>query len=172
MFIKLLYTLLYLTLVSCNVPSSQADINVRTRGIDTLTEKQKLTDRAKSLYDSEKYSQAKLCYDTLILLDSTEGEYYFRRGYCKSISDIDILGAIKDYSKSIEHNYNKKQKAYLNIGVLHRSNAVFRSSTNSARIVEYNKALHFFNECLRIEPENEKALREKKEVEEILRDVR
>ena len=123
-----------------------------------------LEERTNDLYQKEQYGKAKLCYDTLIRIDSTKGTYYFRRAYCKSRLSSDDQSVIADYLKSIGHNYEKKQSAYLNIGIEHRFRAVFRCFTVEAKKAEYDTALYFYNECLKIEPNNVKARQEKQEI--------
>jgi uncharacterized protein YktA (UPF0223 family) len=79
------------------------------------------------------------------------------------ISDSKI-DAILDFFKAINHNYSEKQKAYLNIGTIHRFNAVFRCKTDHDRIAEYDTALYFYNESLKVEHNYAKVLKEKEEV--------
>ena len=128
-----------------------------------------LEERANDFYHKDQYDKAKLCYDSLIALDTSKGTYYFKRAYCKSRLSSDDPSIIPDYLKAIQHNYERKQAAYLNIGVEHRFRAVFRCFTNQTKKAEYDTALYFYNECLRIDPDYNEALQEKQEVIEELR---
>lgn len=138
-------------IIICALIFSCKDNGVKSsssKNIDTVD----LLKRANYFYAQEEYLQAKQCYDTLISKDSSQGEYFFKRGYSKSMLLYDVYGAIADYQKAIEVNYNKKQKAYLNIGVLLRSQG------------KYDSAIIFINQCLKLDPNNPKALREKEEI--------
>ena len=127
-----------------------------------------LAERANEFYENGKYSEAMLLYDSLLSIDSTKGGYYFKRGYCRSmLSDND--NAIADYLKAIKYNYSQKGAAYLNIGVLHRSRGLFNCSTNDCRTKEYDSALYYYNECLKIDPTDAEAIQEKKAVIEELK---
>jgi tetratricopeptide (TPR) repeat protein len=143
-------------MISCSSPTKQTGNN-------------SLEEKANKLYESESYAEAKSLYDTLIAADRANGEYYFKRAYCKSMLSSDDPSVIADYLQAIKHNYSKKQSAYLNIGAEHRFRAVFRSTTNQARKAEYDTALYFYNESLKVDPNNAKALREKQEVLENLK---
>lgn len=116
---------------------------------NTKVDRKGLAKKANLLYEQNNWQKAIIDYDTLILLDSTKGGYYFKRGFCKSML-LDITGAISDYKLAIARNYSEKASAYLNIGVL------FRVS-----LIKPDSAIIYYNECLKIEPRNEKATREK-----------
>lgn len=108
--------------------------------------------KAKNYIQNEDYLKAKLIYDTLITIDSTKGEYYFKRGYTKSLLINNDNEAILDYHKAISKGYRNKHSAYLSIGMLYKWNKKFDSS------------LHYFDECLKLDPENSNAKKEKAEV--------
>ena len=110
-----------------------------------------LAKRANSFYEQEDFQKAVISYDSLILVDSTKAGYFFKRGYCKSML-LDKAAAIPDYKKSIELNYSGKQTAYQNIGELYQ--LVLR---------KYDSAIYYYNECLKIEPHNETAIKGKEE---------
>ena len=50
------------------------------------------------------------------------------------------------------------------MGVIHRGHAMFNSVTDNDRMAEYDSALYFYNESLKIDPNYTKALNERKEV--------
>jgi tetratricopeptide (TPR) repeat protein len=116
--------------------------------------------KSDELYQQKLYSDAKDCYDKLITIDSTKGEYYFKRGYCKSMISSDDPTIISDYLQAIKHNYKDKKSAYLNIAAEHYFRVLFRCSTDKEQKTECDSALHFYSECLRVDPGNAKALQD------------
>lgn len=139
---------------------------------NTSTPTKIFAEKANNFYMNEDYQKAVLAYDTLILIDSTKGGYYFKRAYSKDMLNPDDPSVITDYFKAIKHNYSEKQSAYLNIGVVHRFKAIFRCTTDSCRIAEYDSALYFYEESLKINPSFSEAIREKLEVNENLRELK
>ncbi|CAN5520169.1 hypothetical protein BH11BAC3_BH11BAC3_13610 [soil metagenome] len=119
---------------------------------------------ANEFYENKNYALAIVYYDSLILMNSIKGGYYFKRAYCKTMLSSDDPTAVADYLKSIEVNYSKKQSAYLNIGVAYQFKALFRSSTDQDKIIQLDSALYFYNQCLKIDPSNNKALQLKEEI--------
>jgi tetratricopeptide (TPR) repeat protein len=122
-----------------------------------------LLQSANTFYEKGEYASAIPYYDSLIKMDSTKPGYYFKRAYCKAM-ESDQTGAIADYLKSIELNYSKKQIAYLNIGNEHRFNAIFRCTTDIQKVAEYDTALYYYNEALKIVPADSLVLKERDEV--------
>jgi tetratricopeptide (TPR) repeat protein len=120
---------------SCNNP-----VHEKT----ALSYKDKLAIKANEFYQQDKFKEAILGYDTLISMDSSKGGYYFKRAYSKSML-LNTNGAIDDYLKSIDRNYSEKEKSLFNLGVLYSLNKKFDS------------ALHCYDECLKLNPENAKA---------------
>lgn len=131
------YNIVYciLLIVSCN------NINHKTES-DNISYRT-LFDRANYYYDNHNFIKAVGSLDSLIALDSLNGELFFKRAYSKSMLP-DIISAQQDYKKAIRFNYRKKS-AYLNMGVLFAS------------IGQCDSAIAYLNECLKIEPENSKA---------------
>lgn len=140
--------------------------NIKKNKTDSLVE------RANNFYVNENYQKAILAYDTLISIDSTKGGYYMKRGYSKTMVNTDDSSAITDYFTAIKRNYSKKETAYLNIGTAHRFNAIFRCAKDSCRIAEYEIAIKFYNESLKINPNFADALKEKAEATENLRQLK
>jgi tetratricopeptide (TPR) repeat protein len=106
---------------------------------------QTMVERANQFYANNNYANAILSFDSLISNDTANGEYYFKKGYCESMQS-DELNAIADYKKAIKYNYDKKEKAYLNVGVIYEG-----------IINNYDSATYYLNECLKINPDNAKA---------------
>lgn len=114
---------------------------------------------ADSLYKEKKYEEAETLYDTLILKDSLDGYYYFKRGFCKSMN-LKITEAKEDYLKAIALNYIDKKKAFLNLGTLYR----FQGN--------YDSAIYFYDESLKVDSNFTKAITEKNEVIKILKKIK
>ncbi|MCW3467942.1 tetratricopeptide repeat protein [Chitinophaga nivalis] len=90
---------------SKNHPPSLADKNT------ILSLKQ----TADILYDQNEYETAAKYLDTLIAIDSLNGEYYFKRGYCNAMLFKYYLST-NDYNKAASLNY-RKSSAYFNMGL-------------------------------------------------------
>ena len=167
MFKILISLLLFIVFVSCNNSIKENDKKHASESDNINTDKKNLEEKANDYYMNKKYSEGISSYDKLISIDSNKGGYYFKRGYCKARL-LKYTEARLDYLKSIELNYSQKELAYFDLGLIHRATAVFHSTNEYERITEYNTALYYYNECLKIEPNDTKALKEKKEVIEIL----
>ena len=113
---------------------------------DSLTKENKFLEKADQEYKSKKFDKALNLFDSLLLMDSTQANYYFKRAYCKSMM-FDDTGAIKDYKKSLYYNYNKKGSVYLNLGSLYY-----------LAFHKFDSAIYFYNECLKLDPNNQKAI--------------
>jgi tetratricopeptide (TPR) repeat protein len=161
---NILYSSLLILLFSCNNSSNQKNLKSVSLEDTLSTPEGKLALIANEFYESKHYALAILYYDSLISMDSLKGSYYFKRAYCKTKLSSDDPTAVTDYIKSIEMNYSKKESAYLNIGVAHQFKAVFRCSTDQERIAQLDSALYFYNQCLKIDPSNNKAIQWKDEV--------
>ena len=104
---------------------------------------EKLLKDAIIFYDNKDYKKAYILLDSLIKIDTTNGEAYFLRGYCKV--ELDISNSNFDYLKAIKLNY-KKEKAYYNLGIEEWSK--WHDST----------ALIYFKEAKKINPLNKKVI--------------
>ena len=138
-----LYSLL--VFISCNYSKKEREagksLNLNTDNIDF---NKKLAERANGLFEKDKFSEAIIAYDNLILVDSLKAGYFFKRGYSKSML-LDKPGAIADYKKSIALNYSQKESSFQNIGALYSVQA------------KYDSALFYLNECLKLNPTNKVA---------------
>lgn len=143
---KLISFFLFVIFLSC-------DSNRReTTNSENTIEKIKL--EADSFYYENNYSRAIILFNELIALDSTKGEYYFKRGFSYSML-LNAEQAIKDYSKAAELEY-RKADAYKNIGINYST-------------INDSLAIYYLDKCLEIEPENAKAKRIKEECESRLK---
>lgn len=97
-------------------------------------------------YQLDMHAEALNVFNKILALDSTQGDIFYRRGYCRAwLFDFD--GSTQDYLKSIELNH-RIEHAYFNIG------------TNYAAVFNDSVALKFFSKALELNPHNEKAKRE------------
>src|SRR2546421_7568742 len=71
-----------------------------------------ILERANFYYDNNNYESAIYSLDSLILVDSLNGDLFFKRGYSKSMMP-DIIGACEDYKRAIRLD-SHRQSAYLN----------------------------------------------------------
>lgn len=149
-------------IIGCNVATKDKDgSNMQVvKHKEQETDLESLAKEANLFYQQNNYSQAITCYNTLISIDSTKGGYYFKRGYCKSML-LNSVDAIADYKKAIACNYSEKKKAYLNIGVLYR-----------VALNQYDSAIYYYNEYLKLEPNDDKAKQEKKAATETLKKLK
>jgi tetratricopeptide (TPR) repeat protein len=93
-------------------------------------------------YNQDDYKNALIYIHTLIKMDSTNGEYYYKKGYCES-GLFNTNESIKAYQISIIHHY-RVIDATFSIGVLY-------SLTNDSIAKSY------FEKCLAIDPNYERA---------------
>jgi tetratricopeptide (TPR) repeat protein len=100
---NIIYIISLIVSVGCNTPTP-----------DTIDVQSYLISEVDSLYDVGDYYNALDLFDELISIDP-QPDYYYRRAYCKSITN-DYIGSIQDYEKSIELGY-KMSHSYCNIGV-------------------------------------------------------
>lgn len=105
-----------------------------------------LIDLSNIYYQLDMHAEALNVFNKIIALDSTRGDIFYRRGYCRAWL-LDYDGSIQDYLKSIELNH-RIEHAYFNIGA------------NYAAVFNDSMALKFFSKALELNPHNEKAKRE------------
>src|SRR5580765_4220853 len=132
---KYIYCLTIISFIlSCKNQQREADLN-----------EAKIYERTIKFYQQKNYPKAKDCFDTLISINPSNGEYYFKRGYSKSMILNDDNGAIVDFLNSIKYNYINKKSAYLNIGAIYKTN------------MKFDSAIFFYNKSLEIDSSFEKA---------------
>jgi Flp pilus assembly protein TadD len=102
-------------------------------GLVHKSKKEMLEHRAFYAYDHDNYWEAGRLLDSLIVLDSTKGEYYFKRAYC--YGRVDDARALDDYMKAIKLNYNVAG-AYKNIGF-----EALQDGTDSLAVVFFSRAI-------------------------------
>lgn len=113
------------------------------QSIKRKTSEKELLSKANVYYEIDDYVNAEIYFDSLILINPFNGEYYFKRGYSASIL-LDTTSAFSNYKMAINYGY-RKESAYLNIGVIYFNKNLF------------GKSIPFFNKCLELNPNNVKA---------------
>ena len=109
-----------------------------------------LVQKAENYYQSGNYSIAKNYFDTLLTINRTCGEYYYKRAYCKyRLLDSE---AKSDFFKAIEYNYKNKKGAFLGIGTIYRIEG------------KYDSAIYYCDKSLEIDPNYQKAKIIKEEI--------
>ena len=93
-----------------------------------------LEQKALFYYNNGTYSEAIRYFDQLIHLDSTKGEYYFKRGYSYG-KQFDQFEEFINYEKAIELNYDVAD-ANFNIATI-----AFTNDQDSIAIVYLDKSL-------------------------------
>ena len=129
-----------------------------------------LLKRGNHFYDIGNYKIASLTFDSLIKLDSTKGEAFFKKGFSDSKINK-LLEAVDSYEKSIKHGY-RTADSYYNMGLnqilIDNDSITFDNDPNSP------KAIIYFEKCLKSSPspqtENDaiamiKAFKRKKQIE-------
>jgi tetratricopeptide (TPR) repeat protein len=162
---KITLYLLYLFIIAaCNNSANEANTEVIPVEDSVRKPDEALLMTANLYFNENIYNMALPYYDSLISRYPLKGSFYFKRAYCKHEIDYEDASAVSDFLRSIELNYSQKQRAYLSIGLTHQFKGVFRSSTEAQAINEFDSAIHYYNECLKIDPNNSKALKYKREV--------
>jgi|GEM_PF-1294146 len=90
--------------------------------------------KADSFYNLNEYLQAINYFDTLIRIDSLNGEYYFKRGYCEG-KLFRFPESTGDYLEAVNLGY-RKTTAYFNLGL-------------NYSIVDDSIAINYFEKCLK-----------------------
>ncbi|HEY4061755.1 MAG TPA: hypothetical protein VGM30_07630 [Puia sp.] len=101
-----------------------------------------LSFKAKLFYDQNKYAEAAMLFDSLIVSDSSSGELYFKRGISHAML-LEKAKAREDFKKSIQYKY-KMNHSYFNIGLSY-------SYENDSL------ALKYFENCIAVDPNFSKA---------------
>ncbi|MBA3902000.1 MAG: hypothetical protein H0X62_17645 [Bacteroidetes bacterium] len=130
-YLYLLFCLLILQLICSCTPNNNPSISDKEK-IEVLKEK------AEHYYNNDYYKEALNILDELIEKDSTNGDYFYKRGYCKAFLS-DFENSTKDYLKATELGYNK-ELTYYTIGLNHEN------------LSNDSMALKFFDLVLEINP--------------------
>ena len=120
--------------------NSKRDLRDRSSNSKLPLKEQYFKNIADSFYDLKQYPKSVFYYDSLIHLDSSNGEYFFKRGYSYDMiyQKQGLNEAVSDYLKSIDLGYNK-ESGYYNLGV-------------SYMYINDSIALYYFNKCYDVNP--------------------
>lgn len=116
------------------------------KNIETQIKKQ-----ADSFYYAKNDLNAAVLFTKLIALDSTKGEYYYKRGYSYSML-LNADDAINDFLKAAKLNY-RTAKAYRNIAVNYFT-------------INDSLAVYYINKSLQVDPTDTSAMKLKQKYEE------
>lgn len=94
---------------------------------------------ANMFYDKDDFNKSVVFFTRLIGRDSTNGEYYFKRGYSFARLE-DKKRAIEDFQRALKHKYNASS-CYYNIGLAYS----YESDSLS---------LLYFKKCLTIDSQD------------------
>ncbi|MCE2998033.1 MAG: tetratricopeptide repeat protein [Cyclobacteriaceae bacterium] len=128
--------LLFITLSCKNNRDSESFENSNTNSPAKL-----LAHQADSLYKNKSFYSALVLYEKLIVIDSLNGEFNFRLGYCY-VQNNEHSKATKYYHKTINLDY-RKFESYRNLGLIY--GFVLNDKKN---------AIDCFNKCLSINPDS------------------
>ncbi len=118
-----------------------ADSQELVKGANRTIDTSALIVKAALLYAKDQYEEAIESYNELLSIDSLNGEYYYKIGYCLAQLHKDSA-AIKNYIRATELNF-RKFDACRSIGLIY---AIGPLKNNS-------KAIEYLNKCLVINPE-------------------
>jgi tetratricopeptide (TPR) repeat protein len=159
-----LYLFLLFSFASCN-NSQDEEIFKNISVEDSVNKSDEISVMTANMYfDEEMYKLAIPYYDSLIIRYPQKGSFYFKRAYSKRQVDYNDPSVISDYETSIELNYSQKDLAFFYIGQAHHFNGLFRCSNEEEIVVEFDSAIYYYNECLKINPNNNYAIKEKNKV--------
>lgn len=105
-----------------------------------------LIELADLYYNLDNFKEAILLFDRILNMDTTNGEFYFKRAYCNA-QIYNYKNSNIDYYKAIELNYRT-------------DDAVFNLACNYAATQKDSLALQYFLKAYELNPDNKKALSE------------
>jgi tetratricopeptide (TPR) repeat protein len=121
----------------------------------------KLQQKAQTLMDAGKYSEALKCYDKLIKIDPEDGEFYFSRGLCRTKTG-DVQGSVKDVKSALASEWlsDKKRKVLKEILTTYEKAPASPFADDPAREAaedfisgKYDSAIRRLNRLIRLHPE-------------------
>lgn len=104
---------------------------------------EKLIYKANRYYQLGRYTKAKLHYNQIIKIDSTDGKSYYSRAYCRAIEE-QYKKSNNDYFKSLSLEY-KIEESYFNLGC------------NYASMKLDTQAIKYFKKAFFLNPNNKEA---------------
>lgn len=132
---KLFFIIIPVIVLSCKGNrDSEPSENTKAKSPEKL-----LVQQADSLYTNKSFHDALLLYKKLIAIDSLNGEFNFRLGYCHAQNN-EHLKATKYYDKTISLGY-REFDSYRNLGLIY-----------GFVLNDKGKAIDCFNRCLSLNP--------------------
>ena len=146
---RLRYLAILTTIISgCTTSGEKKELTVTTHS-DFDRQTSELLKRGNIYYELSDYKNASMTYDTLIRLDSTIGEVYYKKGFSDSKNN-DIVKSLECYKKAIEFKY-RIADSYYNLGLnqilLDNDSITFDNDPSSPKAIEY------FEQCLKSNPD-------------------
>ena len=119
-----------------------------------------LQEVADKYYENNIYPEAKILFDSLLRLDSTNASNYHKRGYIKYYYYKDFTSSKSDLLKAIKYEYINSKSSYLTLGTIY--------------MVEenYDSSMYCYNKALEIDSGYLKAINAKNELEILIKERR
>lgn len=114
--------------------------------ISSITDSSSLVIQAALQYESDKFEEAIELYNKLIELDSTNGDFFYRKAYSLARLRRDSA-AVENYLKSARLDF-RRFDAYRSIGIIY-----------AIGLNDKSKAIFYLEKCLEIDPDTEEIKR-------------
>lgn len=144
---KNVFLFLLILIVSCKDQSSNK----------IVSNKSKLEKQASNHMNKEEFEKAIPILNSLIFMDSTEPEYYYKRAYSKARTNLNFYGAIGDYKLAYKYKLKDSFDVLLSLAVCY------------SFIGEFDSSIYYYDRCLRINPNDEIARKQRNEVIQLSR---
>jgi tetratricopeptide (TPR) repeat protein len=128
-----------IVLLSCNNAEKKVILTSATTKLELINE-------ADRYYFTNNFKKSIELFDKIELLDSTLGEIYYKRGYCKA-QLFDYDGSSKDFLKAFSLQFRMDE-------------SLFNLGCNSAVIGNDTLALKYFSKAYELNPKNSSAMKE------------
>ncbi|MCH7403876.1 tetratricopeptide repeat protein [Belliella kenyensis] len=151
---KFLLIILGVLVLECEVKNKEVKQRLENEQSEITISKEELIEKANSFYDKDDCIKSIKYLTKLIEIDSTNGDFFFKRGFC--YAGIDSLNAsTRDYIKAAELEH-RVADAYYNIGL------------NYTMQFDDSMALKYFFKALEISPNDHEISNEVKAAKERL----
>lgn len=143
-FLRVLIVSSLLSLFKCSTTSKKEDKVLRSDSLsisrdNLINDSSSLVVQAALLYANDKFEEALMSYNKLINLDSTNGDFFYRKAYCLAQLSRDSA-AVENYLKSANLDF-RKFDAYRSIGLIY-----------TVGLNDKSKAIEYLKKCLEINP--------------------
>jgi tetratricopeptide (TPR) repeat protein len=139
--------------ITCNNTHTQRkdEIALPPIGWNEQIDTNGMSARAWQYYLKENFMEAQAILDTLVIVDSNNGEWYYKRAYCKALQLEHDSEAIADYKMAIKQNY-RRESSLFNIGFIYQT------------MEKFDSAQYFYEHLLKEFPSNAKAKEQLREI--------